>query len=232
MGNSRGIPALSGDMRTVSKAKRAAVKKFLQAQAPVAQALAMWLEGLDVDTWGKYRDCYSRLLEENKLGILHQSPRGCFTGMALLINASVKPHRDQGDVKEGLVATTCVGQFEGGLPVFPALGMIFNQRPGDILFARSALLEHWVTPITGGERYSLTNFTKGNVMCPAPITDTCDLCGRGYSKKGNLVYHWRDILKRGKADTVHTVEGLVDRLALSRKGSREPKKKQASIPKT
>lgn len=131
----------------------------------------MWLEALDPEAWARYDACYKKLADEGKLGIRHQSLRPCYTGIAVLINMAVHPHRDSGDVKNGWVTTNCWGTFEGGLPAFSALEMVFDQRPVDLVFARSTVLEHWVTPITAGERYGQTHFTKKFVM---------DASSRGY----------------------------------------------------
>ncbi len=53
----------------------------------------------------------------------------------------------------------CFGEFSGSEFVVPALRMRFDFKPGDILFLRSAVLEHYVTAIEGF-RSSMVFFTK------------------------------------------------------------------------
>ena len=71
----------------------------------------------------------------------------------------VGPQKDSGDVKDGWVAMACFGNFTGGGLCAPALWIKIPFRPGDIVFFRSSLLEHWVEEFEGG-RFSVVLFTK------------------------------------------------------------------------
>lgn len=193
------------------------VEYLLQQQAALQQAIGMWFQLLDPTTHRRYRDCYQALVDQDKLEFLHQSARGCFTGMALLINHAVNPHRDSNDVKDGYVVTTPLGDFEGGLVVFPDLKLMICQKPGDLLFSRSALLQHSVTDITAGQRTSFTYFTKRFVMeLPVP-TDVCQWCKKGYSSLGNLRQHWRTIREKHdpKVADDHDINELYKLVGLS-----------------
>ena len=167
----------------------------------------MWLKALDPEAWQRY-DCYKELADGGKLGPLHQSLRGCYAGMALLINMAVHPHRDAGDVKNGWGATNCWCTFEGGLPAFGALNLVFNQKPMDLMFARSAVLEHWLTPITLGERYCQTHFTKKFVMDPSSRDYECYWCGTGFASNRSLRRHWHSFVRyphRKAPDNIHNI---------------------------
>ena len=208
------------------------VEYLLKQQAALQQAIGMWFKLLDPTTHKRYHDRYQALADQDKLEFLHQSARGCFTGMTLLVNHAVNPHRDANDVKDGFVVTTPLGDFEGGFVAFPDLKVMIRQKPGDLLFSRSALLQHSVTDITDGQRTSFTYFTKKSVMeLPIP-TDSCQWCKKGYSKLGSLRHRWwavRDKYHPEVAD-VQDINELYNLVGPSTK--RSPKRKvQASTKK-
>ena len=82
----------------------------------------------------------------------------------------VGPHKDRGDGKDGWVAACGWGDFEGALAVFPDLFAKFKQEPGDILLARTAVLEHWITAINKGFGASQIWFTKAKILQPDQIS--------------------------------------------------------------
>lgn len=91
------------------------------------------------------------------------SRRACFHGLALLRNLQVDAHKDRSDVPNGWVAMVCWGDFSGGYLALPDLGVKLDFKPGDIIFFRSRLLEHFVTDFEG-ERSSMVFFTHENVL--------------------------------------------------------------------
>ncbi|KAJ3074006.1 hypothetical protein HDU98_000114 [Podochytrium sp. JEL0797] len=73
--------------------------------------------------------------------------------IALVVNHVVANHADVRDCIEPGVLTPMLvfGEFVGGLLVFPALGLYINYLPGTLVFAKAALLEHFVTDFHGPE---------------------------------------------------------------------------------
>ena len=172
----------------------------------------MWFLAIDPDTWARYNELYQRLANEGKLGVIHQSSRGCYVAMALLINTAVNPHRDPGDVTKGWVTTNCWGQFEGGMPAFGGLDMLFQQKPMDLMFARSALIEHWVTPITSGERFCQTHFVKKDIMDKLIPKFFCDYCDTKSVYHRNIQGHLRNIVRdptKLNADGAHDIAEIM-----------------------
>jgi len=149
---------LSGDI-VKSKAKFDALQAFFRKLAPVIQAIGVLFQCLDKDKYFEYLDNYEEYLKRTELGLIQVTPRACFLGLAVLRNARVAPHKDSGDVKDGWVAMCCFGNFTGGELVFPDLGIKIPYVPGDVIFFRSSVLEHFVAPFKG-ERSVLVFFTK------------------------------------------------------------------------
>jgi hypothetical protein len=128
---------------------------------------------IDPHTWKKYHDCYQALRRAGSLGHLDQGEDGCFTDQAVLINVAVKPHRDHNDDRGGWVASYSFGSFRGGNAVFPELWARLGQTAGDLLFSRSAVLEHWIWEITEGQRFGNARFMKDNILNPPQPTFMC-----------------------------------------------------------
>lgn len=83
--------------------------------------------------------------------------------MAVLKNLQVGPHKDTEDGRDGWVGMTYLGDFAGGDLVIPALNCKLQHRPGDVVFFRSAVLEHWVSHFEG-ERFALVLFSKNDLL--------------------------------------------------------------------
>ena len=62
----------------------------------------------------------------------------------------------------GWAGQIVVGTFTGGLLVFPDMGVKIQMEPGDVLFFKPALLEHYVEDYTGS-RPSIVLFTQDSV---------------------------------------------------------------------
>jgi hypothetical protein len=161
-GHSNGKPTLSADILKGATIFEA-VSEFHRKVAPLIQTISRLFEPLDPGLYQRYREDYTTWLHKSTLGAIHTCNRTCFLGMALLINLRVEPHKDKQDVKEGWVAMTCIGNFTGGNLVLPALGVQLQHEAGDVIFFRSAVLEHWVAPFKG-ERTAFVFFTKANMF--------------------------------------------------------------------
>lgn len=86
------------------------------------------------------------------------SLRACFMCMALLRNTRVGPHKDRDDFKADWVAMCCFGEFEGSALCLPDLRLEgidgsgrakLDYKPGDVMFLRASVLEHFVAPFLG-----------------------------------------------------------------------------------
>lgn len=108
-------------------------------------------------------ETYRQALRTGALRIMTATSRACFQGLVVIKNLAALPHKDSSDYKTGWVAMCCFGGFTGGELVIPVLKMVFKFQPGDVIFFRSALLEHYVLPFEG-DRTSLVFFTHHNVM--------------------------------------------------------------------
>lgn len=160
----------------------------MEATAQEHEMASQWLKIVD-PTWQTYHKSCQGLKEE--LGHLYQGPQACWSSLALIVNLTVDPHKDKGDVKDGWVSTTCFGDFEGAHPVFPELHLRLDMKPGDLVLAKSAVAEHFLTPIVSGERGCHTRFTKANILCPNVKVFDCPIegCSRGYQVKQSLRVH-------------------------------------------
>ncbi|MCJ1386259.1 hypothetical protein MMC17_009385 [Xylographa soralifera] len=191
---------LSTDIVSAKPHQETLVYEFFREQAPMSQGICKWFEKIDPSMYGKYHKRYTDLANADELGPLRQSSQGAFTGLVLLLNINVGPHKDRGDVKYGWVATTLVGNWTGGHVIFPDFGIKINQKPGQILFSRAALALHCVGLIECGYRYCMTHFTKANILVP-PLQNKddkafpCPACERGFSSKTNLSRHWHNLEK-------------------------------------
>lgn len=97
-----------------------------------------------------------------------------FLGLVLVQNICVRPHKDKSDFREGFTAMFCVGRFRGGDLVLSDCkvggtlvegGAIegtkvlrFRYQPGDLIFIRAAILEHYVMPFDGRKFYFFLSF--------------------------------------------------------------------------
>ena len=170
----------------------------------------MWFEKIDPSMFKEYHECHSNLANAGVLGPLRQSSHTAYLGMALLLNYSVSPHKDRGDVKLGWTATTLEGVWTGGHLVFPNYGIRINQKPGDVVFTRAALLLHYVSRIESGYRSCMTHSTKADILEPPPQNKIdkefpcpSSLCDRGFSTNGSLSRHLRNVEKNHPSDNKH-----------------------------
>lgn len=133
--------------------------KFFNQITGLVQSLGLLF--LTIDPW-MYQTYWTKF--QNDLCLyLNVSRRACFHGLALLRNVQVASHKDMSGAPMGWVAITCLGDFSGGNLVFPDLGIKLDFKPGDVIFFRSRLLEHFVGSFEG-ERSSLVFFTHQDVL--------------------------------------------------------------------
>lgn len=111
----------------------------------------------------KYIQAYNSTIDTAALRLLTTTNRACFQGLVLIRNLAAQPHKDSSDYKAGWVGMCCFGDFVGGELVIPVLNMKFEFQPVDIVFFRSALVEHYVLPFVG-VRTSFVLFSYNDVI--------------------------------------------------------------------
>ena len=204
-------PLISKDSRPEEESALESVQEYMRQTAWEHEVVSSWFKSVDPSKWQEYHDSYQGL--NGELGHLYQGANGCQSSQALIINMAVGPHKDRGDVKDGWVATCCWGDFEGALAVFPDLFAKFKQEPGDILLARTAVLEHWITAITKGFRASQVWFTKANILQPDQISLRCPItnCPKGYKERSSLLRHLRNDHGLNASDAILTANKVTPR---------------------
>ncbi len=214
-------PILSQHSRPLSEAKLKAVVDHMKNTSWEHEILSSWLKALDYPVWQEYHKSYQGL--KGDLEHLYQGPQGCQSSLAVLINMTVGPHKDKGDVKDGLVATTCYGDFEGAHAVFPELHTKLDQRPGDIVLAMSAVSEHYITPIESGERQGHTRFTKEDILHPHEKRFDCPFegCVKGFKTTSSVKRHLGPKTKTGHALDGVEVNKLMSKTKLSMNKTKE-----------
>ena len=111
-------------------------RQFFVNIAPLTQAVSLLFSAVD--------KTYQRALRTGALRIMTATNRACFQGLVVIRNLAALPHKDSSDYKKGWVAMCCFGDFTGGELVIPVLKMMFKFQPGDVIFFRSTILEHYV----------------------------------------------------------------------------------------
>jgi hypothetical protein len=75
------------------------------------------------------------------------------------------PHRDGANLSFGICSITALGHFDserGGHLVLEELDLVIEFPPGSTILIPSAILTHWNTKISEGEkRYSFTQYSAG-----------------------------------------------------------------------
>lgn len=150
---------LSDTCQTTSKGKRT-ISQFYTDMTEPLHVIGSLFRACCPDAFQEYEDIYMRAIDRGGTGDISVSDQPVFCTMAILRNCQVDPHKDAGDIKNGWVAMLCTGEFEGGLLVLPELGIKLNYRPGDVVFMRSSLVEHFISDYCG-QRTSMVFFTKG-----------------------------------------------------------------------
>lgn len=84
------------------------------------QPISMIFEGVDRAVYHFYLQAFERFLQQTPLDMFQTTERACFTGLAIVHNERVQPHRDVGDHRHGWAAMCCFGGFEGGELCLPS----------------------------------------------------------------------------------------------------------------
>ena len=140
----------------------AAVDKFFKSFTPVIQAYGQVLQRLDPTFYDKSRDNYEYWALHSPLSAFSHTKRACHVSLGLVINAQVRPHRDEGDTPDGWTAMTVFGNFTGGDLCLSDFNTRIPYKTGALVLFRSALLEHWITDFQG-DRYATVWYTKNDM---------------------------------------------------------------------
>ncbi len=85
------------------------------------------------------------MADDTAASIIQTASRNCILGLAVLTGLCCSPHRDSRDIMDGWIVDIVFGDFERLTPRFLKLVCILTFRPGDVVFMRSALLQHSVS---------------------------------------------------------------------------------------
>jgi hypothetical protein len=155
---------LSSDMVKMSGYKFNTVAEFFRAFTPVTQAVGALFEVVNHQNYQRYNRLFHKIADNTAASIIRTTSRNCFLGMAVLSGLCCSPHRDSRDTIDSWVADMAFGDFEGGYLEVPQVGLQFDLRPGDIVFIRSALLQHSVSDTTAGLRFGVVYFTHKSIQ--------------------------------------------------------------------
>jgi hypothetical protein len=158
-GHSKDNPAFSTGMICQGTHRFGSVWKLYWKVASLIQTMSILFEGIDLEMYNRYRDNYDGWTDDTKLGLFDVMARGCFTGLTLLQNLQIGPHKDFNDVKNGWATIFCCGDWQGGKLELPGSNLKIPSRHGDVVFLRSALFEHYLT-IFEGDQSCFVLFTK------------------------------------------------------------------------
>ena len=170
---------LSSESMPNSEEQKKKVLEYMQATAWEHNQVAKWISVLDPEVYQELHDRYQELGSET-LKHLYQGPDACHSGLVLLANVAVDPHKDRDDARESWTSTNCWFDFKGGYLGFPDLGIKIAQEAGDLVLSHAAVLTHFVEEIEDGERYCHVRFTKKGILRPktySPENISCPVKG-------------------------------------------------------
>jgi hypothetical protein len=104
------------------------------------------------------------MADNTAASIIRTTLQNCFLGMAVLTSLCYSPHQDSKDTMNGWVADMAFGDFERGYLEVPQVGLQFDLRLRDVVFMRSALLQHSVSNTTTRLRYRVVYFTHESMQ--------------------------------------------------------------------
>ena len=166
-----------------------AIKNHTDATSWEHVQIAQWISVLDPN---KYEELHKRYQDIGPDGLKHlyQGQEACQSGLVVLANLAVGPHKDKNDARDNWTTTNCWGSFTGGFIVFPEVGIKIAQEPGDLILSHAAVLTHFLEEVEEGERFCHVRFTKKNILAPPPPTQPLDIpcpfpeCPKSQPKKG------------------------------------------------
>ena len=175
-GHPNGAPEISAASCPKDPKQLEAVKEFVKEVSWENEPIGKLMALSDRESKEKFHQHTQKIRKDGLLRHLDQGPHAVNSSLVAIVNMTVQPHRDPQDAHDGWASTNSWGNYEGAWAVFPDLGIMIEQEPGDIMLCRSQYLEHWITKITSGERYCCTRLTKENVInrleqwvrCPVP----------------------------------------------------------------
>jgi len=159
----------------------ASLSKYIREIVWEHEQVSKWISVLDPKKHKELHDCYQNLGVKD-LKHLYQGPNACHSGLVLLVNQSVKPHKDKKDARDNWTTTNTHagevgGKYEGGHLVLNDLGIKIAQEPGDLLLTHAAVLTHYIEEILEGERFCHVRFTKIDILNrPKPTPDLGIVC--------------------------------------------------------
>lgn len=165
-GHPNGAPDVSADSCPKNSAQLEAVKEFIKEVSWENEPIEKLMALSDKESKEKFHQHTQKLRQDGLLKHLDQGPHAVNSSLVAIVNMTVQPHRDPQDARDGWTSTNSWGNYEGAWAVFPDLGIMIEQEPGDIMLSRSHYLEHWISKIISGERYCCTRMTKENVINP------------------------------------------------------------------
>ena len=176
-GHSTDTPSVSAGSCPKNPAQLEAVKEFIKEVSWENEPIGKLMELSDRKSKAKFHNHTQSLRQDGFLEHLDQGPHAVNSSLVAIVNMAAQPHRDPKDARDGWTSTNAWGNYEGAWAVFPDLGIMIEQEPGDIMLCRSHYLEHWITEITSGERYCCTRMTKDNVINPLEQWVRCPVPG-------------------------------------------------------
>ena len=176
-GHTNKAPVISAASCPKDPAQLEAVKDFIKEISWENEPIGKLMEICDRESKQKFHAHTQNLRRDGLLKHLDQGPHAVNSSLVAIVNLAVQPHRDPNDARDGWTSTNAWGDYKGAWAVFPDLGIMIEQEPGDIMLCRSHYLEHWITKITSGERYSCIRMTKENVINPLEKWARCPVHG-------------------------------------------------------
>jgi hypothetical protein len=142
---------------------------LFQRLAELTYRLCTLFGALDLDAWSSARRFIAGLNHFHpETNICKTGKWECWAHRALLFNQETRTHRDTRDAMFGYAVIVTFGSFTGGEFVLPQLGLKFPHQPGDVIFVKGQLLQHFVTEWKprgeGGERFCITHFSHQNLI--------------------------------------------------------------------
>ncbi len=186
-----GRPDLGAMLHAHAKPKSAIrqqkLTEYVKATTWEHKQVAQWISVLDPEKHQELHDHYQKL-GKKELKHLYQGPAACQSGLVLLVNLAVGPHKDENDARDNWTTTNCWvnGVLKGGHIVFPDAELKVAQEPGDLILTHAAVLTHFLEEIEEGERYCNVRFSKKNILRPpntkAQLQILCPIAGCKRSK--------------------------------------------------
>ena len=157
-------PSVSKDVIHTATFARATAVLFRRLVLLTVE-LSILFCALDLETWSTARRFIAALAHfyADFSPFCRVGEFECWAHRALLFNLETHAHRDLRDNRDGYAVIAVFGSFVGGDFVVPALGLKFSFQPGDVIFIKGQMLQHFITRWSGrtdkGERFCITHFT-------------------------------------------------------------------------